>query len=66
MALSCSSGRQTIRLLRDFDEKLFMQAHEAELILEDERLGQMDRVTMDWWRQVGGVARMEEAEIETE
>ncbi|PSS08934.1 hypothetical protein PHLCEN_2v3424, partial [Hermanssonia centrifuga] len=66
VALSRSSGRQTIRLLRDFDEKLFMQAHDAELILEDERLGQLDSVTMDWWRQVGGVARMEEAEIETE
>jgi hypothetical protein len=28
VALSCSAGRSTIRLLRDFDEKVFEKAHD--------------------------------------
>ena len=31
-----SSGRETIRLLRDFDEDIFKQSHDVELLREDE------------------------------
>ncbi len=53
VALSRSSGRQTIRLLRDFDERLFMQTHEEDLLLEDARLEDLDRTTREWWKQMG-------------
>ncbi|KAI0250296.1 hypothetical protein BJV78DRAFT_1128109, partial [Lactifluus subvellereus] len=43
IALSRSSGRSTIRLLRDFDDHLFTQAFEPELLQEDERLEALDR-----------------------
>ena len=38
VALSRSSGRSSIRLLRDFDDKLFMASHNPALVDEDERL----------------------------
>ncbi|KAJ7915375.1 hypothetical protein B0H13DRAFT_1610630 [Mycena leptocephala] len=37
VALSRSSGRETIRLLRDFDNTLFMKGHDPVLLAEDER-----------------------------
>jgi len=49
VSLSRSSGRETIRLLRDFDDGMFLQAHEPELIDEDERLEQMNTATNEWW-----------------
>lgn len=49
VALSRSSGRGTIRLLRDFDDNMFLQAHVPELLEEDERLGELDVVTRGWW-----------------
>ncbi|THG92702.1 hypothetical protein EW026_g8293 [Hermanssonia centrifuga] len=61
VALSRSSGRDTIRILRDFDDKLFRQSHEPELLIEDERLEALDRVTKQWWQQMGGEARQLEA-----
>ena len=54
VSLSRSSGRGTIRLLRDFDDEMFLQAHELELIDEDERLERMDLVTKEWWDRVQG------------
>ena len=48
VALSRSSGRNTIRLLRDFDDDTFLQAHVPELLEEDERLGELDGVTKKW------------------
>ena len=45
VALSRSSGRSTIRLLRDFDNQLFTQSFEPSLIQEDERLELLDRKT---------------------
>ena len=42
VALSRSSGRSTIRLLRDFDEKSFQMSHRSELIAEDDRLEELD------------------------
>ncbi len=53
VALSRSSGRQTIRLLRDFDPRLFFEAHEDDLLKEDERLEDEDRKTKQWWVNMG-------------
>lgn len=45
VVLSRSSGRATIRLLRNFDDKVFNKEHDWALIEESERLGEMDRQT---------------------
>jgi hypothetical protein len=45
VALSRSSGRETIRLLRDFDDILFTKAPSAMLEEEDRRLYDLDRET---------------------
>jgi len=52
IALSRSSGRNTIRLLRDFDDDMFLQGHEPELIEEDDRLEQLDEITGKWWTEM--------------
>ena len=52
VALSHSSGRETIRLLRDFDEKMFMRAHDTELLEEDIRLEGLNETTREWWRKM--------------
>ena len=49
VSLSRSSGCKTIRLLRDFDDEMFLQAHDPKLTDEDERLDQMDVATKEWW-----------------
>jgi hypothetical protein len=49
IALSRSSGQETAQLLRDFDEHLFQTGHEPELLMEDNQLKQLDKVTKDWW-----------------
>lgn len=43
IALSRSRGRNTIRLLRDFDEKLFTNHPHEGLQKEDERLSELER-----------------------
>ena len=53
VALSRSSGRGTIRLLRDFDSKLFIQWHDPSLMMEDDRLEELNSLTLQWWRQMG-------------
>jgi hypothetical protein len=53
VALSRSSGRDTIRLLRDFDERLFMQLHDLDLMDEDDRLEELNQLTLQWWRKMG-------------
>ncbi|KIM58611.1 hypothetical protein SCLCIDRAFT_1218575 [Scleroderma citrinum Foug A] len=53
VALSRSSGRSTVRLLRDFDAKLFLAAHSAELIVEDDRLRELDTETKKQWELMG-------------
>lgn len=40
IALSWSSGHQTIHILRDFDEQIFRSPHDEFLLKEDERLEQ--------------------------
>lgn len=52
VSLSRSSGRKTIRLLRDFNDEMFLQVHEPELIDEDERLEAMDTATKEWWERM--------------
>ena len=52
VALSHSLGRQAIRLLRKFDEKIFLQGHSAELLQEDNRLEELNEKTKMWWSKV--------------
>jgi len=55
VALSRSSGRSTIRLLRNFDDKLFQASHGPELIVEDDRLETLNAETKEQWeRNTGG------------
>ena len=54
VALSRSSGRSTIRLLRDFDAKLLQQTHSAYLLAEDDRINRLDRETRDGWIRTHG------------
>ena len=49
VALSRSSGRSTIRLLRDFDARVLCQKHDAFLLAEDDRINQLDRTTRHAW-----------------
>lgn len=52
VALSRSAGRESIRLLRDFDAKLLQQKHNSALIQEDERLDILDKKTNLWYERV--------------
>ena len=52
VALSHSSGRKTIRLLRDFDDDTFLQEHVPELLEEDEKLGGLEILTKTWWTEM--------------
>ncbi|TFY81855.1 hypothetical protein EWM64_g2158 [Hericium alpestre] len=52
VALSRSSGRDTIRLLRDFDDDKFLASHRPELAQEDDRLMRMDEATKEWWSKM--------------
>jgi hypothetical protein len=49
VALSCSSGRESIQMLWDFDDELFKKSHDPVLLAEDDRLDEMDRITKAWW-----------------
>ena len=49
IALSRSSGRSTVRLLWDFDAKVFLAAHSAKLITKDDRLRVLDTETKKKW-----------------
>ena len=50
VALSRSSGRETIQLLREFDKKALTSAHLPELTAEDDRLARMNETTASSWR----------------
>ena len=52
VALSRSAGRNTIRLLRDFDDEMFRKSHDAELLEEDQRLDRLDEITEQWYKRV--------------
>ena len=51
VALSRSSGRETIRLLCDFDDKMFQATHDSELLKEDARLDDLDQKTLMWYEE---------------
>lgn len=53
VALSCSSGRSTIRLLRDFNEQYFRQSHDMDLMEEDDMLEELNSLTLRWWQEMG-------------
>jgi hypothetical protein len=50
VALSRSSGRDSIRLLRDFNPDLLMRPVNHELSTEDKRLREQNASTQIWWR----------------
>ena len=52
VALSRSKGRDDIRILRDFDSKWFRKGHDERLLLEDDRLQNLDMETTEWWRHM--------------
>ena len=52
VALSRSSGRSTIQILRDFDEGMFKSPHDEFLLQEDARLEQLDTETCRAWMNV--------------
>ena len=52
VALSRSSGRDTIRLLRDYDEKALTSTHLPELSSEDDRLRRLNSNTKLWWQKI--------------
>ncbi|KAI0085324.1 hypothetical protein BDY19DRAFT_896819 [Irpex rosettiformis] len=52
VALSRSSGRETIRLLRPFDQSIIRQPLDYNLQLEDERLAALNAKTKKWWLEV--------------
>jgi hypothetical protein len=50
--LSRSSGRESIRLLCDFDDKLFMASHNLALVDENERLENLNIETKLWYERM--------------
>jgi hypothetical protein len=52
VALSRSSGRETIWLLRDFDDALFLKGHDPVLLAEDDRLESLNESTKMWWQEM--------------
>lgn len=50
VALSRSHGRQTIRLLRDFEDRLFTTHPSEALRKENQRLEHLDEQTKTWWQ----------------
>jgi hypothetical protein len=50
VVLSRSSGRASIRLLHDFNDKLFMVSHNPGLVDEDERLEDLNIETNLWYK----------------
>ncbi|KZT10005.1 uncharacterized protein LAESUDRAFT_694553 [Laetiporus sulphureus 93-53] len=52
VALSRSSGRETICILRDFDEMTFFQPIDEMLMKEDGRQEELNVKTKGWWEQM--------------
>ncbi|KIM58154.1 hypothetical protein SCLCIDRAFT_128914, partial [Scleroderma citrinum Foug A] len=52
VALSRSSGKSMIRLLQDFNPKLFQASHSPELLTEDDRLEELDAKMKVWWEKM--------------
>ena len=58
VALSRSSGRSLIRLLRDFDSKVFQAAH-SDLLTEDDHLKALDSETQKQCEMMGQGQKMQ-------
>ncbi|KAM6492008.1 hypothetical protein JOM56_012646, partial [Amanita muscaria] len=52
VVLSRSSGRESIRVLCDFDPTVFEKAHDPELLGEDDRLQALNQLTVVWADQM--------------
>lgn len=52
VALSRSPGRSQLRLLRDFDNNIFLKSHCDELLMEDDRLENENEKTRSWWKKM--------------
>ncbi|KAI9574418.1 hypothetical protein HD554DRAFT_2046964 [Boletus coccyginus] len=51
VALSQSSGRSTIRLLQDFDDKIFQQG-QCGVAGRNNRINDLDKQTLRWWKEM--------------
>ena len=40
-------------MLREFDDEMFLDMYEPELVWEDERLDDLDKTTKVWWQRMG-------------
>ncbi|KAI0054550.1 hypothetical protein BV25DRAFT_1816911 [Artomyces pyxidatus] len=60
VSLSRSSGRKTIRLLRNFNDSTFLASHNTALMEEDDRLLKLDQATKKWWEKISGAHRLTE------
>ncbi|KIK20411.1 hypothetical protein PISMIDRAFT_105802 [Pisolithus microcarpus 441] len=49
VVLQRSSRQGTIRLLRDFEDRIFMSCHAADLLAEDDCLSLLDMEMVAWW-----------------
>ncbi|KIK21826.1 hypothetical protein PISMIDRAFT_103327 [Pisolithus microcarpus 441] len=56
VALSRSPGRSQLRLLRDFDNNIFLKSHCNELLMEDDRLVIENDRTRCWWNEMQSTA----------
>jgi hypothetical protein len=52
VALSRSSGQDTIRILRNFDDNVIREKHDEELLAEDDRLELLNEKTKQWWNEM--------------
>ena len=50
VALSRSSGHETIWLLHDFDDQ---KMHDVALLAEDDWMERLDRIMKEWWHKMG-------------
>ena len=63
ITLSHSSGRATIRLLCDFNNKPFQVLHSPNLLAKDERPEELDRNTREWRQKMGWCRQESTSEI---
>ncbi|KAJ7112356.1 hypothetical protein C8R44DRAFT_742034 [Mycena epipterygia] len=63
VALSRSSDRETIHLLRDFDDELFMKSHYPMLLAED-GLKALNEQTERWWDEMQSCGQSREQMVE--
>ncbi|KAJ7102899.1 hypothetical protein C8R44DRAFT_746870 [Mycena epipterygia] len=64
VALSRSSDRETIHLLRDFDDELFMKSHYPMLLAEDDGLKALNEQTERWSDEMQSCGQSREQTVE--